>query len=95
MGESGKIVISIEKDAQNKQVIISFSDDGPGISKQQQEKLFQLFYRTPGASKFKGTGLGLYIVKTITELHGGSIAVESAEGDGTAFYISLPMATGS
>ena len=95
LGESGKIVISIEEDLQNKQVIISFSDDGPGISKQQQEKLFQLFYRTPGASKFKGTGLGLYIVKTITELHGGSIAVESAEGEGTAFYISLPMAIGS
>ena len=78
---------------EKEQVIIAFSDDGPGISKQQQEKLFQLFYRTPGASKFKGTGLGLYIVKTITELHGGSIAVESNEGEGTTFYIALPLVT--
>ncbi|MFK7802309.1 MAG: ATP-binding protein [Anaerolineae bacterium] len=92
LSESGKIAISIEADVKNNQVVIAFADDGPGISKQQQERLFQLFYRTPGASKFNGTGLGLYIVKTITELHEGSISVESAEWEGTTFYLRLPLA---
>lgn len=95
LGDTGNITISITSDRPSGQVHIAFADDGPGISKQQQERLFQLFYRTPGASKFKGTGLGLYIVKTITELHGGSISVESEGKQGTTFHITLPLATES
>ncbi|MEM8857991.1 MAG: HAMP domain-containing sensor histidine kinase [Chloroflexota bacterium] len=90
IGDSGNISISVDVDESTNEAAISFTDDGPGIPKQQQEKLFQLFYRTPGASKFAGTGLGLYIVKTISELHHGTIDVESEEGTGTTFIFRLP-----
>lgn len=93
LSESGKIAILVEADVKNNEVVIAFADDGPGISQQQQERLFQLFYRTPGASKFQGTGLGLYIVKTITELHDGTVSVESAEHEGTTFYLRIPLAS--
>ncbi|MFT5194113.1 MAG: signal transduction histidine kinase [Cellvibrionaceae bacterium] len=95
MGKSGRIIISIIEDVQKEQVVIAFADNGPGISKQQQEKLFQLFYRTPDASRFDGTGLGLYIVRMLTELHKGTVSVESAVGEGTTFYIRLPLAINS
>lgn len=89
--ESGNITLTISVDSETNEAVIEFGDNGPGISKKQQAKLFQLFYRTPGASKFAGTGLGLYIVKTLSELHGGTIEVESEEGQGSTFTLRLPI----
>lgn len=71
------------------QVIIRIEDNGPGMSKQVREQIFQPFYTTkpPG----EGTGLGLYISMNIVEAMGGHISVESEENRGTVFTIRLPV----
>jgi signal transduction histidine kinase len=72
---------------------ISVIDDGIGISKDKQIKLFTPFYQADSstARTYQGTGLGLSIVKKIVELHGGTISVESEEGKGSNFSFTLPF----
>ena len=67
-------------------VVISISDDGPGIPEAIQEKIFQPFFST----KEEGTGLGLSIASRIVEKHGGTLTLKSEEGEGTTFTIALP-----
>lgn len=68
---------------------ISVTDNGIGIAADQQESVFASFYQVPNSNKL-GTGLGLYLVKTIVEASKGSIHVDSELGRGSAFTISLP-----
>jgi signal transduction histidine kinase len=71
---------------------ISIRDFGPGISPQHLEKLFQRFYRVPDTStSVRGTGLGLYICRKIIQAHHGEITAESTLGEGTTFFIHLPL----
>jgi PAS domain S-box-containing protein len=74
-------------------VEICVSDGGIGISKPDMAKLFQPFSQIDSslARKFEGTGLGLAMVKQLTELHGGTVAVASAEGEGACFAAWLPL----
>jgi PAS domain S-box-containing protein len=74
-------------------VVIEVADTGLGISKADQARLFERFYRTPSATEraIPGVGLGLSISKAIVDGHGGSIAVWSEEGRGTTFTIQLPL----
>ncbi len=67
-------------------VLVSISDCGPGINSSQRQKIFEPFYST----KDEGIGLGLSIAHRIIEEHKGQISVESQEGEGTTFIISLP-----
>jgi two-component system sensor histidine kinase HydH len=67
-------------------VIVEIADNGPGINKDILPKLFQPFFST----KSGGTGLGLVIAKSIIKEHGGNIEIDSAEGKGTKFTITLP-----
>ena len=68
---------------------LEISDNGPGIPKENLEKIFQPFYSSKGYGK--GTGLGLSIVKRIVNEHGGSVKVRSSAGKGSVFTISLPL----
>ena len=72
---------------------LSVSDSGIGISMANMAKLFQAFSQIDSrlARKFEGTGLGLAMVKQMTELHLGTVAVTSAEGEGTRFAVWLPL----
>ena len=72
---------------------ICISDNGIGISSAGMEKLFQPFSQIDSglARKFEGTGLGLVMIKNLVELHGGTLALESAEGEGSRFTIWLPL----
>ena len=70
------------------QVQIVIEDDGPGIAEEIRRTLFEPFISTKGS---KGTGLGLSVTRKIIEEHGGTIAVASAPGEGTAFTIRLPL----
>jgi len=74
--------------------VIEVSDDGMGISDEDQVRLFQRFFRTASATDqaIQGTGLGLAIVQAIVEAHDGVITVKSVEGEGTVFRVELPLA---
>lgn len=76
------------------EITISISDTGVGIPAAQQRKLFQKFHRLDGSDSREtyGHGLGLYITKGLVEAHGGRIWVESAEGRGSTFSFTLPLA---
>lgn len=79
----------------NQSVLLSVSDEGIGISADKLDKIFEPFFAVnkTGTKGEKSTGLGLSIVKTIIEAHQGKIWVESAEGQGTTFFVSLPKST--
>lgn len=71
-------------------IIFQIQDAGIGISVEDQQQIFEPFYRGGNIDNIPGTGLGLAIVKTIVDLHGGEIAVESQVGVGTTFTVRLP-----
>jgi signal transduction histidine kinase len=75
------------------QIVLQFSDAGPGMTEAQLAQLFQPYYRTEEArqSSFIGTGLGLFIVKCLVEAHAGYSEVASQPGQGTTFTVRLPL----
>jgi signal transduction histidine kinase len=81
--------ITVKSSFGNHNVTIEVSDDGPGIAKENLEKIFRPFYSSKGYGK--GTGLGLSIVKRIISEHNGNIKVRSQVGKGTTFIITLPV----
>ena len=72
-------------------ILISFIDHGPGIPKEALPLIFERFYRVRGEKTVTGTGLGLYICKQIILAHRGKIWAESTPGQGTTFFIELPV----
>ena len=73
-------------------LIVEVADTGPGISKEEQQKLFCPYYRVPAdRRRYSGLGLGLFITKQLVELHQGRIWVESEVGRGSTFAFSLPL----
>jgi len=89
-GRDAKVVVK-SLFAENN-VVVSVLDNGPGIPADQQEKIFQQFYRVKGtANRASGLGLGLFICRDIINKHQGSIGVKSAEGTGSEFWFSLPV----
>jgi signal transduction histidine kinase len=73
-------------------VVVDVSDRGEGIAPEQQRVIFEKFGRARGAQSKPGTGLGLYIARSITEAHGGTLQVASVPGRGSTFTLSLPAA---
>jgi CheY-like chemotaxis protein len=71
---------------------IEVRDNGPGIPPEQQQRIFEAFFRlSQTGSAAEGTGLGLAITSSLVELHGGKLAIESQPGQGSCFYFSLPV----
>jgi signal transduction histidine kinase len=73
-------------------VVLSVKDNGIGIKQEHGDKIFKLFQRLSRAPQYEGTGIGLTICKNIVEKHSGKIWFESQEGQGTTFFIELPIA---
>jgi signal transduction histidine kinase len=86
MPEGGELAIKAEDDVAASQVRISIRDGGSGMSPEQLGRLFQPMYTT----KARRVGLGLVVVKNLTQANGGSVAVESEPGRGSTFELSLP-----
>ncbi len=89
--EKGEVQVAAKKDKDN--FIISVSDNGIGIPKNMQKRIFEKFYRADNAIKAvtEGTGLGLYVSRMIVENSGGKIWFESVENKGTTFYVKMPL----
>ncbi len=89
--EGGEIDILVRAELGNNTAVISVQDHGIGIPASQQGRIFGRFMRADNAREIGGTGLGLYLCRELVERHGGRIWFESSEGQGSTFYISLPL----
>jgi signal transduction histidine kinase len=85
--------VKVEVNVANEAFLVSVHDTGPGITKADQQKIFDEFRQADGSSTRKkgGTGLGLSISKKIIDMHGGRIWVESTVGTGSIFRFTLPI----
>lgn len=92
--KGGAVVVSVRLDAAPGRAVVSVSDKGLGIREDEIPKLFTRFYRIqrPEVVGLRGTGLGLYIVKSLVEMMGGNIWLESKFNEGSTFFVSLPIA---
>ena len=91
LGDNGKVIVELKKDKKN--IFIKIKDNGIGIKAEDLPHIFDRFYRVD-SSRNKGTGgsgLGLSIVKSLVEAHGGSISINSVYGEGTDVNIILPI----
>jgi PAS domain S-box-containing protein len=88
----GRITLRVER--QGQVICIAVADQGIGIPQRALPQLFQRFYRATQAAAggIEGLGIGLYVVKEIVTLHGGTVMVESTEGVGSTFTVCLPLA---
>jgi signal transduction histidine kinase len=80
-------VTGVRRDAQ---IAVVIEDQGIGIPESEQEQVFERYYRGSNTTGIVGSGVGLYLVKTIIELHKGSVALNSREGEGSQFTVQLP-----
>ena len=89
----GAATVRISLEPKGSEISIGFRDNGPGIPLQDQEHLFERFYRVGGdrARQTGGSGLGLSIVKNVVQAHGGRVTLESNPGAGSLFTIFLPV----
>jgi two-component system phosphate regulon sensor histidine kinase PhoR len=90
-GENPLVKITTKRET--KLVVVTISDNGPGIEKKYRKRVFHKFFRVPSGNlhDVKGFGLGLYYVKTICMMHGWKIRLESEPGHGAAFRIEIPV----
>lgn len=85
-------VITVSAEPVDDDIQISVRDNGPGIPREEQKRVFERFYKADRARSGGGTGLGLAIARHIVEGHGGRIWVESAPGQGATFRFTVPKA---
>ncbi len=87
----GYIEVGSKRDSEK--IIVKIRNSGQGIPSEELDKIFERFYKTDKSRSYdvKGAGLGLYLVKTIIELHGGHIAARSEQGEYTEFIFQLPL----
>lgn len=83
--------VYFELDCYNEEAIFKIRDEGIGIPIEDQEQLFESYYRAQNVGKIPGTGLGLSIVKQCVDLHGGQIEFSSETGLGTTFIVTIPF----
>jgi two-component system, OmpR family, sensor kinase len=88
--ESAEIRIRVGTDGDD--AVLEVADDGPGMSQEDAQRIFERFYRADSsrARASGGTGLGLSIVNSLVKAHGGSVTVTTAPGAGCCFRVTLP-----
>lgn len=90
--DAGTVLVTVEVTAA--EVAVSVTDEGPGISPEDQETVFRPFQRAAGSETVPGIGLGLSIVLQLVERHGGTVELASTPGHGATFTVRLPRAVG-
>lgn len=91
-GKDVRVTVEVKQEADR--LAVRVTDRGPGIPKSELNQIFKRFYRVPGhtAAKVKGTGLGLYIVRSVAKRHGGRAWAESeGPGQGSTFVVEFPI----
>ncbi len=89
---NGRVKVDVKIAAPDeKHIALRVRDEGVGIPQHEVKRVFRRFYRVPGRTQVKGTGLGLFIVRSIARAHGGRVSIESeGEGRGTTVVLELP-----
>jgi signal transduction histidine kinase len=83
--------VAVSAWAENGRVLVSVEDHGPGIPREHHDLIFEKFGRANVGGGKPGTGLGLFIARSIAEAHGGTLEVRSAAGEGATFTLALPL----
>jgi signal transduction histidine kinase len=94
-GSGGSLSVRAARSPDGKRVVLRVEDRGPGIPREERERVFDSFYRGPAAERNRapGSGLGLSLVRHVVRAHGGSARVEAREGGGAALVVELPAAS--
>lgn len=87
--EGGRVTVSLSEEAGT--AVARFSDNGMGISEDEQPKIWSRLYRGDRSRSQRGLGLGLSLVRAIVEAHGGTVSLQSAVGQGSEFAVRLPL----
>jgi PAS domain S-box-containing protein len=87
--EGSLVQLAVDRD--DRHVYITVSDEGIGIPEADRHRLFEPFHRAENVGTRRGTGLGLAILKEVADLHGGEVGVDSTEGEGSTFWVTLPL----
>ena len=89
---AGRVLAALRLEAGT--LVLTVDDEGPGVPQAQRERIFEPFYRLPGATERDGgVGLGLALVRSIAERHGGQVRCVDSPGRGARFEVRLPAAT--
>ena len=83
--------IGVDAEIVADEVVVAIADHGIGIPPSDLDRLFERYHRGSNVSGIVGTGVGLYLVKMVVDLHGGRVEVDSKEGEGSRFTIRLPI----
>lgn len=83
--------VTVKSEERDTEVVMSVTDNGKGITPEDQQKLFSEFQRVGDVQQIPGTGLGLWLSNVLVQAHGGSMWVESEPGEGATFFFSLPQ----
>jgi two-component system, OmpR family, sensor kinase len=86
-------LISVKASVEQDSLIVAIRDGGIGIPEADRAHLFERYHRGGNVLGITGTGIGLYLVKTVVSLHGGQVSVTSEEGRGSEFVVHLPVPT--
>jgi two-component system OmpR family sensor kinase len=86
--------VHVRVTAEDERAVLEVSDEGPGVPAEEADRIFERFYRTDQsrARSQGGVGLGLAIVRSVVEAHGGAVAYRPRPGGGSVFRVSLPLA---
>jgi signal transduction histidine kinase len=89
--QADRVIVRLAREGE--MAIISVQDFGIGIDDEQQQQIFDQFYRVsdPSEKTYPGLGLGLYIASEIVKRHSGAVVVQSAKGQGATFTVTLPL----
>lgn len=86
-----KTTVKIQASSLVTYVLVEIKDEGPGISKEEQNKIYQRFYRGCNSSAVEGSGVGLYLTRKIIEGQGGTVMVKPRHPNGSNFQLTLPL----